>query len=506
MSDDKKTDNKTLDQRASEDIVLPDSFNAWANRAVDDLYANMFSNGPDRRRVEITVETAGKLGILYGKDYTWPGGGRGGFERLAQTLRKELNDLRKTHADFSTSKDITDWITTATDEVRTLVGDLVHTRRDNSTFDAKQKDVGHRVERLLHHAVGAGINWQANASRETLEAYAKLKAETLDWKNAFECVVRHDSNPNFDQWVHDSLDNFMSSFPHSERVPRRFLEGLLYLARFRGEVHNQERMGKSKISVVVPKTDLRFLQTNLPWSDNYSTDFRSDPRSHKHFAHAVGHIVKAAGVLTAQCEDWDHHRPNETNTEEKNILAHERALMTKALADVVISALRAANTMPFGAVDLAQATVSRIETKNNIILTDPNPAPSDAAPAAGFYVSTTGADASKQHVVGSTCPNGGPGTYARACPHEMHQHSKVRVTSQHRWDYRCKVDGCSCGHPVDHRHVSEMKVFADQELALMEAVIEAGRRQPDYALATSQALTKAIEELDKHRREKAKRG
>lgn len=111
--------------------------------------------------------------------------------------------------------------------------------------------------------------------------------------------------------------------------------------------------------------DLRFLQVNLPWSPNYSQDFRSNPQSHKDFAHAVLHIVKAAGNLATICEEWDHRRPDASVAARR---ADERATAQKALADLVICALRAASVCPSGSIDLGQSVVDRIETKNGVEL------------------------------------------------------------------------------------------------------------------------------------------
>lgn len=115
--------------------------------------------------------------------------------------------------------------------------------------------------------------------------------------------------------------------------------------------------------VANPKNDLtiRELQTRLPWSVRYSTDFRSSPVTHKDFAHALTHIVKAAGALAAFVDDMDHDRS----------VADGRALELtygKYIADMVICALRLANTMPGGVLDLQRAVQQRIESKNDVSL------------------------------------------------------------------------------------------------------------------------------------------
>ena len=53
---------------------------------------------------------------------------------------------------------------------------------------------------------------------------------------------------------------------------------------------------------------IRELQTNLPWTVRYSHDFRSNPQSHKDFAHALHHASKAMGRLHELADDMDHDR------------------------------------------------------------------------------------------------------------------------------------------------------------------------------------------------------
>ena len=118
--------------------------------------------------------------------------------------------------------------------------------------------------------------------------------------------------------------------------------------------------------MIADKHSLRFLQLNLPWTPSYSEDFRANPQSHKDFSHAVLHIAKAAGNLATVAEEWDHKRP--AGQRPGTTLEAERAAATKALADLVICALRAANMLPGGTLDLAQAVIDRIETKNGVKL------------------------------------------------------------------------------------------------------------------------------------------
>lgn len=103
--------------------------------------------------------------------------------------------------------------------------------------------------------------------------------------------------------------------------------------------------------------NLRELQTNLPWSIKYSQDYRLNPQSHKDFAHAVLHVTKAAGKLAAIIDDLDHRRDSEDFGRIKDYLA-----------DLVICALRMANTTPGGVIDLERAVIDRIESKNEVTL------------------------------------------------------------------------------------------------------------------------------------------
>lgn len=106
---------------------------------------------------------------------------------------------------------------------------------------------------------------------------------------------------------------------------------------------------------------IRELQTNLPWTIKYSADFRANPQSHKDFAHALTHVFKAAGVLATFVDDMDHRK-------ETALLANNEAAYSKYLADLVICALRAANTFPGGVVDLQRAVEERLESKNDVKL------------------------------------------------------------------------------------------------------------------------------------------
>lgn len=106
-----------------------------------------------------------------------------------------------------------------------------------------------------------------------------------------------------------------------------------------------------------PESSLRKLQTTLPWTIKYSQDYRSNPQPHKDFTHALVHTAKALGKLMGLADDMNHDR----TTALQSGLA---AAYSKYIADLVVCALRAANTFPGGKVDLQREVEHRIESKN----------------------------------------------------------------------------------------------------------------------------------------------
>lgn len=106
---------------------------------------------------------------------------------------------------------------------------------------------------------------------------------------------------------------------------------------------------------------IRELQTSLPWTVRYSSDFRANPQSHKDFAHALLHVSKASGYLAALVDDMDHDKG----------IADQAGLgddFKGKIADLVICALRMSNTFPGGVVDLQRAVQERLEEKNKAVL------------------------------------------------------------------------------------------------------------------------------------------
>ncbi len=101
---------------------------------------------------------------------------------------------------------------------------------------------------------------------------------------------------------------------------------------------------------------IRELQSSLPWTAHYHRDFRNTPMTHKDFAHGLLHIYKAGGNL-ARIIDAAEHGGHEFDHGE----------VAKYVADMVICALRMANTCPNGVIDLQRAVEDRIADKNNAL-------------------------------------------------------------------------------------------------------------------------------------------
>jgi len=98
---------------------------------------------------------------------------------------------------------------------------------------------------------------------------------------------------------------------------------------------------------------LRDLQTCLPWTVHYHHDFRASPMTHKDFGHALLHVTKACGKIAAVVNDAEHggstFKPEDVD---------------RYVADLVVCALRMANTCPGRTIDLQRTVIDRIEQKN----------------------------------------------------------------------------------------------------------------------------------------------
>jgi hypothetical protein len=102
---------------------------------------------------------------------------------------------------------------------------------------------------------------------------------------------------------------------------------------------------------------IRELQKSLPWTIRYDRDFRASPVGHKDFQHALIHVMKATGKLASVVNDAEHAGSVFPPVE-----------IDRYIADLVICALRMANTIPGRLLDLETAVVERIERKNGVKL------------------------------------------------------------------------------------------------------------------------------------------
>lgn len=117
-------------------------------------------------------------------------------------------------------------------------------------------------------------------------------------------------------------------------------------------------LGSQEIEEEVSDRTIRDLQSSLPWTSHYHHDFRSNPQAHKDFAHALLHIHKAGGNLATIIDKAEHAGYNWADPA-------LRADVEKYVADMVICALRMANTCPDGVIDLQRAVEARLAAKNN---------------------------------------------------------------------------------------------------------------------------------------------
>ncbi len=99
---------------------------------------------------------------------------------------------------------------------------------------------------------------------------------------------------------------------------------------------------------------LRQIQTSLPWKGSYDVDFKANPQAHKDFAHALLHVLKAAGRLSIVIDAADHG-PTDFSPQK----------VGPFLADFIICAVRMANTCPGNMIDLQDFVERRLQEKNS---------------------------------------------------------------------------------------------------------------------------------------------
>lgn len=134
-----------------------------------------------------------------------------------------------------------------------------------------------------------------------------------------------------------------------------------YLKAFGAELFKKRLdMPLSAVETPVEKMTIGELLENLPWGLNdYSELYDADKAPHRDYRHAAMHLAKAGGMLLVTPEEMDH----DPTPPQENSAAHKDA--AKRLADVVIVAMRMANTHPTGKIDLAKAIEERLLGKKN---------------------------------------------------------------------------------------------------------------------------------------------
>jgi hypothetical protein len=133
------------------------------------------------------------------------------------------------------------------------------------------------------------------------------------------------------------------------------------------------------------------LQKNIPWGNPYSDQFQESRLPHKDFAHALTHVAKACGKLHAVVDEFDHHGVHSGLSEHDS---QTTVTVANSLADLVICALRAANTYPGGLINLQEAVKSRIEDKMDVKLAKPLDVP--ACHLEDLYLEATGQSVNEQ--------------------------------------------------------------------------------------------------------------
>lgn len=126
---------------------------------------------------------------------------------------------------------------------------------------------------------------------------------------------------------------------------------------------------------------IKTLQEKLPWGLPYSTAFEESTMTHKHFQHALMHVLKSAGILAALVEKSDHI------TDTNNYIAlwfQDRQDISHRICDLIMCATRMANTIPHLEIDLQDELVKRICAVNKL----------DAWPLAAFPADTDWPDSS----------------------------------------------------------------------------------------------------------------
>lgn len=98
------------------------------------------------------------------------------------------------------------------------------------------------------------------------------------------------------------------------------------------------------------------LQQHFPWDGRFSKEYIASKVPYKDFQHALLHVVKAGGKLSAIIDDADHRVTHD----------FDRGAVRKYLADLVICALQMAAVAPGIPINLEEGVVERLREKLNV--------------------------------------------------------------------------------------------------------------------------------------------
>lgn len=102
---------------------------------------------------------------------------------------------------------------------------------------------------------------------------------------------------------------------------------------------------------------MKELQDRQPWTDLWSEDYLNDPRSYKDFSHCLTNIAAKLGAIFQRVEMSDHYGADYK-------LGLHREKDGTALAFIIMSALRAANSYPGGKLDIDKHIEADLKRRN----------------------------------------------------------------------------------------------------------------------------------------------
>ena len=109
--------------------------------------------------------------------------------------------------------------------------------------------------------------------------------------------------------------------------------------------------------------DLARLQSELPWTEVFTEDFKKNPEAIKHFRHALDHIEMSLGKLRSLMHELEHGVTRDGIIINPVPQKYSRALVEGELSKLVCFAARAAQTWPHGEVNLAEGVEFELQIR-----------------------------------------------------------------------------------------------------------------------------------------------